>query len=215
MQKLTYKTIDQPFFHEIQKIKGSRFFVHFFPVHSKEETEAHLSEMRKKYYDATHNCYARRRGVQPQQDLFGNRNLSPKQERANDDGEPSNTAGKPILAMLAGAELFDVLAVVTRYFGGTLLGVWGLIQAYGATTKAGIEHLPIVEKEIKKTLKLTSSYDQLSTVQYLINKFDAQILSDHYSDHIEQTIAVNLAREPALIKELIDKQITFQTEEKN
>lgn len=70
MQKLTYKTIDQPFFHEIPKIKGSRFFVTFFPIHSKEEIDQHLEAMRKQYYDATHNCYAWRLGVQAQQDLF-------------------------------------------------------------------------------------------------------------------------------------------------
>lgn len=212
MQKLTYKTIDQPFFHEIPKIKGSRFFVTFFPIHSKEEIDQHLEAMRKQYYDATHNCYAWRLGVQAHQDLFWNRNISSKSERANDDGEPTNTAGKPILSVLAGEELFNVLAVVTRYFGGTLLGVGGLIQAYSATTKAWAQALPIIAKEIKRTIKLTYNYDQLATMQYLINKFDAQVLQDHYSEKIEQNIAVNLAREAALIKELIDKQIPFAKE---
>lgn len=207
MQKLTYKTIDTPHLFEIPKIKGSRFFATLFPVSDRESIDQHLETMRKKYYDATHNCYARRLWVQPQKDLFWSRVLNPCAERANDDWEPTNTAGKPILSVLTGAELFDILVVVTRYFGGTLLGVWGLIQAYTETTKAWVQHLQIIHKEITKKIKLTFSYDQLSYVQYLISKYESKVLEQHYADTISQTLEVNLAFYDVFCKELIDRQI--------
>lgn len=212
MQKLLYKTIDKPHFFEIPKIKGSRFFATLLPIKSKEEIEAHLEALRKQYYDATHNCYAWRLWTQPQQDLFWSRIVKSQFERASDDGEPANTAWKPILSVLTGAELFDILVVVTRYFGGTLLGVWGLIQAYTETTKAWVQNLQIVQKEIIKKIKLTFSYDQLSSVQYLISKYESSVLDQHYSDHIQQTLGVNIALLPSFQKELIDRQISYQEE---
>lgn len=116
MEKLTFTTLSAPFEYEIPKIKGSRFITTLIPLSSKEDLETQLSLIQKKYYDATHNCYARRLETEAQQDLFGNRSLFSKHERANDDGEPSNTAGKPILSVLKGNQIFDSLAVVTRYF---------------------------------------------------------------------------------------------------
>lgn len=209
MQKLTYKTLASPLVHEIPKIKGSRFFASFFPVQSKEEIDHYITELNKKYYDATHNCYARRLGVQANQDLFGQRNLSAKQERANDDGEPTNTAGKPILSVLTGAELFDCLVVVTRYFWGTLLGVGGLIQAYTQTTQAWVSASTVAYKEISTSLILSYSYDQLASVQYLYGKYSVKVIADHYADQITQTIAVNLAYLQTLEQELRDRQISY------
>lgn len=207
MQKLTYKTIQSPCQFEIPKIKGSRFFASLFPVHTKQEIEDQLNKIQKDYYDATHNCYARRLGIHPQQDLFGNWNLTAQQERANDDGEPANTAGKPILSVITGEGLFDVLVVVTRYFWGSLLGVGGLIQAYTASTKAGIASASIIYPEIKKNLTVQLSYDQIATVQYLISKYQAQVIKDEYWVHIQQTLAVNLAWYDSILAELREKQI--------
>ena len=209
MQKLTYKTINQPHFFEIPKIKGSRFFATLLPISSSEEANTHLDSLRKKYYDATHNCYARRLTPQVQQDLFWSRNLSTTDQRSSDDGEPANTAWKPILSVITGAELFEILVVVTRYFGGTLLGVWGLIQAYTETTKAGIQHLNIIEKEITKKIKLTHSYDQLSSVQYLLSKYEGKVIESHYDSSITQTLEVNLALAEIFQKELIERQISI------
>lgn len=207
MEKLTYKSLSQSIHVEIPKIKGSRFFATLIPVSSKSEIEENLSLIQSKYYDATHNCYARRLGTHAHQDLFGNRSIHALQERANDDGEPSNTAGKPILSVITGAAFFDILVVVTRYFGGTLLGVWGLIQAYTETTKAGIAALNPVFKEIKKKLTLHYRYDQLSQVQYLFNKYDAEIIEENYDSSIKQIVAINLAYWEWWIRELTDKQI--------
>lgn len=208
MQKLTYKTIDQPHFFEIPKIKGSRFFATLLPVSNQQDINTHLEHIRKKYYDATHNCYARRLSPTPQQDLFWSRNLSTIDQRSSDDGEPANTAWKPILSVITGAELFEILVIVTRYFWGTLLGVWWLIQAYTETTKAGIQHLNIIEKEIIKKIKLTFSYDQLSSVQYLLSKYEGKVLESHYDTTITQTLSINLAFADSFIKELIERQIT-------
>lgn len=209
MQKLTYKTINQPHFFEIPKIKGSRFFATLLPISSAEEANTQLDSLRKKYYDATHNCYARRLTPQAQQDLFWSRNLSTTDQRSSDDGEPANTAWKPILSVITGAELFEILVVVTRYFGGTLLGVWGLIQAYTETTKAGIQHLNIIEKEITKKIKLTHSYDQLSGVQYLLSKYEGKVIESHYDSSITQTLEVNLALAEIFQKELVERQISI------
>lgn len=115
-KKLTFTTLSAPFSYEIPKIKGSRFIATILPLSSKEDVENYLSLIQKKYYDATHNCYARRLESQAQTDLFGNWNLFSKYERVNDDGEPTNTAGKPILTVLKGNQIFDILVVVTRYF---------------------------------------------------------------------------------------------------
>jgi len=209
MQKLTYKTINQPHFFEIPKIKGSRFFATLLPISSAKEANTQLDSLRKKYYYATHNCYARRLTPQAQQDLFWSRNLSTTDQRSSDDWEPANTAWKPILSVITGAELFEILVVVTRYFGGTLLGVWGLIQAYTETTKAGIQHLNIIEKEITKKIKLTHSYDQLSSVQYLLSKYEGKVIESHYDSSITQTLEVNLALAEIFQKELIERQISI------
>ena len=100
MQKIFYTTIAEKFVHEIPKIKGSRFFGTIFPGESKEEVEQLFQSMKKEFYDATHNCSAYRVGLHIHQDLFGNTIIDPKYKKANDDGEPNSTAGKPILSVL-------------------------------------------------------------------------------------------------------------------
>lgn len=209
MQKLTYKTIATPLKVEIPKIKGSRFFATLFPIQSKQDADTHLEQMRKEYYDATHNCYARRCGVQVNQDLFWNRTLSPKLQRSSDDWEPVNTAWKPILSVITGEEVFDILVVITRYFWGTLLWVGGLIQAYTQTTKAWLEAIEPVYKPLETELQLSYTYDQLSSAQYLFDKYECKIAQEHYSDLIQQKILVNLWYLEALKKELTDRQLSF------
>lgn len=207
MEKLTAKVLSEEFQYEIPKIKGSRFITTLIPISSKEQMEESLLKIKKNYFDATHNCYAWRLGLQAQQDLFWNWSISSEQERANDDGEPSNTAGKPILNVLSGQQIFEVLAVVTRYFGGTLLGVGGLIQAYTESTKAALLHAPFTQKEITKKLTLQYGYDQLSLVQYFYNKYEIQIISENFDTTITQEIRVNIVFYEIMKKELLDKQI--------
>ena len=114
--------------------KKSRFIANIFPVHSEEEALAYIEEIRKKHYDARHNCFAY---------VIGEKN---EVMRGSDDGEPSGTAGRPMLEVLLGEELHDVLAVVTRYFGGTLLGTGGLVRAYSAAVKEGLSKTEVIER---------------------------------------------------------------------
>lgn len=210
MEKLFYTTISDTFQYEIPKIKGSRFITTLIPVTNKETIEDKLTKIRKKYFDATHNCYARRLWVDANQDLFFNWNITSHQDRANDDWEPSNTAWKPILTVLSWKPVFDILAVVTRYFWWTLLGVWWLIQAYTEWTKQALEHAPLIQKEITKELTLNYTYDQVSTVQYLFSKYETKVVSEKYDENIDQIINVNIALYDWLIKDLIDKQIKYK-----
>lgn len=210
MEKLTYTTISNTFQYEIPKIKGSRFIATLIPVNSKEEIDQELTKIKKKYFDATHNCYARRLWVDANQDLFMNWNITSHQDRANDDWEPSNTAWKPILTVLTWKPIFNVLAVVTRYFWWTLLWVWWLIQAYTESTKQALEKAPLIQNEITKEISLNYNYDNVSTVQYLYSKYSTKINSENYDTNIQQTIAVNVAFYESFIKELIDKQIKYQ-----
>ena len=210
MEKLTYTTLSNTFQFEIPKIKGSRFITTLIPVNSKEEIDEELTKIKKKYFDATHNCYARRIWVDANQDLFMNWNITSHQDRANDDWEPSNTAWKPILTVLTWKPIFNVLAVVTRYFWWTLLWVWWLIQAYTESTKQALEKAPLIQNEITKEISLNYNYDDVSTVQYLYSKYSTKINSENYDTNIQQTIAVNVAFYDSFIKELIDKQIKYQ-----
>ncbi len=210
MEKLTYTTLSNSFQYEIPKIKGSRFIATLIPVNSKEEIDEELTKIKKKYFDATHNCYARRLWVDANQDLFMNWNITSHQDRANDDWEPSNTAWKPILTVLTWKPIFNVLAVVTRYFWWTLLWVWWLIQAYTESIKQALEKAPLIQNEITKEISLNYNYDDVSTVQYLYSKYSTKINSENYDTNIQQTIAVNVAFYDSFIKELIDKQIKYQ-----
>lgn len=210
MEKLTYTTLSNTFQYEIPKIKGSRFIATLIPVNSKEEIDEELTKIKKKYFDATHNCYARRLWVDANQDLFMNWNITSHQDRANDDWEPSSTAWKPILTVLTWKPIFNVLAVVTRYFWWTLLWVGWLIQAYTESTKQALEKAPLIQNEITKEISLNYNYDDVSTVQYLYSKYSTKINSENYDTNIQQTIAVNVAFYDSFIKELIDKQIKYQ-----
>lgn len=210
MEKLTYTTLSNTFQYEIPKIKGSRFIATLIPVNSKEEIDEELTKIKKKYFDATHNCYARRLWVDANQDLFMNWNITSHQDRANDDWEPSNTAWKPILTVLTWKPIFNVLAVVTRYFWWTLLWVGWLIQAYTESTKQALEKAPLIQNEITKEISLNYNYDDVSTVQYLYSKYSTKINSENYDTNIQQTIAINVAFYDSFIKELIDKQIKYQ-----
>ena len=207
MEKLLYTTLSETFQYEIPKIKGSRFITTLIPITTKEQIDEELTKIRKKYFDATHNCYAWRYWVDANQDLFLNWNITSHQERANDDWEPSNTAWKPILTVLNWKQIHNVLAVVTRYFWWTLLWVWWLIQDYTESTKQAIEHAPLIKKEITKEISINYTYNQVSIVQYLFSKYNTKVINEKYDKTISQNIAVNTSFLYQLEKELKDKQI--------
>ena len=136
-------------------VKKSRFLGITFPIETEEEAMEKITEIRKKYYDARHNCYAYR---------------LPEKEKFSDDGEPSQTAGKPMLDVLAGAGLVGALVVVTRYFGGTLLGTGGLVRAYTDAAKEAVAASEIREIRPKRTMICRVSYTDLGRVQYLFRE---------------------------------------------
>ena len=136
-------------------IKKSRFLGITFPVETAEEAAEKIAMIRKKYYDARHNCYAYR---------------LVDQEKFSDDGEPSQTAGKPMMDVLTGAGLTGVLVVVTRYFGGTLLGTGGLVRAYTEAAKEAVKNSRISEIVPKRSMVLTIRYPELGKIQYLFRE---------------------------------------------
>lgn len=136
-------------------VKKSRFLGITFPVETAEEAAERIAGIRKKYYDARHNCYAYR--------LVG-------AEKFSDDGEPSQTAGKPMLDVLAGAGLTGALVVVTRYFGGTLLGTGGLVRAYTEAAQEAVKHSKVMEIRPRRTVACTVQYSDLGRIQYLFRE---------------------------------------------
>lgn len=151
----TFKSISAPA-EGIYKEKGSKFLAFAYPVVSEEEVKAILESVRKEYYDARHHCYAWRLG------------LNGDQWRYNDDGEPSSTAGRPIYGQILSRELSDVLIVVVRYFGGTKLGVPGLIRAYRTAAADALDHAAVVEKVASEGFAVTFDYAGMDRVMRVL-----------------------------------------------
>ena len=154
----TYRTIKEPA-EGLYKEKGSKFMAFAFPVRTAEEVKGHLEQLRKEYFDARHHCYAYILG--PTKDAY----------RANDDGEPSGTGGRPIHGQLLSADLTDTLVVVVRYYGGVLLGASGLANAYKTAARDAISHAEIVEKTIDVRYRLHFEYVAMNDVMRIIKDF--------------------------------------------
>lgn len=191
MEKLTYKTIKEHSKYEISKIKWSKFLGNVFHVENKEDADQYIHEIETKYPDASHHCFAYRYEVQMNLDIFNNKIYTCKYNKVSDAGEPISTAGKPIMNMIEKHELHNILIVVTRYFGGTLLGVGGLIQAYGECAKQVIEHAKISEDEITKTIKFSYDFDLVSVVRNIVNKYQAKIIEEKYEEQASMKIGIN------------------------
>lgn len=160
----TYLTISSPS-EAVYKDKGSKFLAFAYPVSSVDEIKNILAEKRREFYDARHVCYAYMLGYE--------RNTF----RANDDGEPSGTAGRPILGQINSAGLTDILIVVVRYFGGTLLGTSGLIQAYKTAAADAIANASIEERIVEKQFVANCGYDMLNSVMRIIKSFNLRVIS--------------------------------------
>ena len=166
----------------IFKEKSSKFLCFAYHVESEEEIAARLESLRKQYYDATHHCYAWRLGP------FG------EKFRANDDGEPSSTAGKPILGQLLSNEITNCLIVVVRYFGGTKLGVPGLIAAYKESAAAVIEVAKVVERTVDTRAKIDFSYIAMNDVMRIIKEEQPKIEEQIFDNLCSMTISVRNSR---------------------
>ena len=173
----TYLTIEKAS-EGIFKDKGSKFLAYAYPVASEEKIKEHLAELRKLHPSARHHCYAFRLGAAKQ--AF----------RANDDGEPSNTAGKPILGQIQSKDLTNILIVVVRYFGGTLLGVSGLINAYKLAALDSIQNANIIEKTVDEVYELKFDYLQMNDVMKIIKDQHLQILHQNFELNGELSFSV-------------------------
>lgn len=166
-----YKTIIEAGTGEIVE-KKSHFIGYVRHTESEEEALAFINEIRKKHYDARHNCFAY--CVDGEQQT----------QRFSDDGEPGGTAGKPILEVIKGNELCDVCIVVTRYFGGTLLGTGGLVRAYTDAAKACIENTQVLAKRRMIPMKLHTNYTDFGKIQYLLASEEIPILDNEYGEDV-------------------------------
>lgn len=173
--------------------KKSKFIANIYYVQSQEEVENILKEIRKKYYDARHNCYA--------YSILTNNGIVNKM---SDDGEPSGTAGAPMLNIITKNELTNILVVVTRYFGGILLGTGGLVKAYSEATMQALEKATIVNEEIGYEVEIIVLYNEWEKVKYYLEKSNILIIDVKYNEKIVSKIEVT-EEEKNKIKELIDE----------
>ena len=155
----TYKTLKNPTEPVLYKDKGSKFIGYAFPIESKDNFKAHIDKLKQEHSSAGHFCFAYQLGIDT------------PYHRTSDDGEPSNTAGLPIYGQLQAFGVTNVLVVVVRYFGGTKLGVGGLISAYKTTAKLSLEASHIQTRDVLIPLKLTFAYKELSQVMRIIKKY--------------------------------------------
>lgn len=177
----TYKSIAGPSKGQYRDL-GSRFLAFVYPVETEEEIKSIISGIKKEYFDARHHCYAYRLGREGEQ------------WRANDDGEPSSTAGRPILGQLLSNELSDVLVVVVRYFGGTKLGVPGLIKAYKSATQDALANARIVEKISTVLLTIEFDYLRMNDVMKLLKDLNITILEQQFDLSCRISVRVRLSQ---------------------
>lgn len=160
--------------------KKSRFIATVAPVESEEEALAFIEAMKKKYWDARHNCFAY---------VIGERG---QLARCSDDGEPGGTAGKPMLDVLLGEEIRNIVVVVTRYFGGTLLGTGGLVRAYSSSTQAGIRASVIITRIRGLKLNIKTDYNGLGKVQYILGQRGIKLIDSIYTENVELSVLLPL-----------------------
>ena len=177
-----YKSIGTPT-EGIYKESGNRFLAFAYPVETEEEAKALLQEKRKEYYDARHHCLAFRIGHKG--DLW----------RASDDGEPSGSAGKPILGQIDSAGLSDIAVIVVRYFGGVKLGIPGLVRAYKTATADALSKADIVTKTAAKLFEVEFDYLQMNAVMKVIKGLDISPAKQEFADNCSLTVRVRLSQE--------------------
>lgn len=173
----TYKTILEASPEVLYKEKNSKFFGFAFPVTSEEEVKLHLEQLKKEHFSARHWCYAFQIGT------------TKMQYRANDDGEPNNSAGMPIYGQIQSFDLSNILIVVVRYFGGVKLGVGGLISAYREAAKMAIENATIIEKTIDVHFVITFDYKNMNKVMRIIKEKNLAIISQVMNENCQIEIA--------------------------
>lgn len=172
--------------------KKSRFIATVCPAESEEEAIVFIEEMKKKYYDAKHNCSAFVIGSKAQL------------TRSSDDGEPSGTAGRPMLEVLLGSGIRNIVAVVTRYFGGTLLGTGGLVRAYSGVLKEALQKCETAHQHFGVKLKIRTDYNMVGKIQYILASKKIDIEDSVYMADVEMTVIVPIEEYDRLCKEIAE-----------
>ena len=174
-----FKTISNDSEAEIIE-KKSKFIANIFYVETREEAEEKIKEIKKKYFDARHNCFA--------YSIFTKDRII---ERFSDDGEPSGTAGAPMLNILSSQNLRNVVVIVTRYFGGILLGTGGLVRAYTGAVQEALKNVEIIEKYLGLEVKLEVNYPNLEKLKYYLKQNEIKILSSEYLENIKVLVEMS------------------------
>lgn len=189
MENDVYRTIEADA-EALFKEKSSKFLCFAYHVTTEEQIRERLEVLYKKYYDATHHCYAWRLGLRGE--TF----------RANDDGEPSSTAGKPILGQLLSHEITDCLIVVVRYFGGTKLGVSGLIEAYKTSAAEVIAAAEVVERTVDDRIEVRFSYMAMNEVMRVIKDMQPKIVEQCFDNLCTMTLTIRQSQSEQLLTRL-------------
>lgn len=188
MSKDSFHTLGLPTTGEFRD-RGSKFFAYAFPVRTEEDAQQHLEAVRKQHPKARHHCYAYRLG------------LDKNNFRANDDGEPSGTAGRPILGQIDSFGLTNVFIVVVRYFGGTLLGTSGLINAYKISVQDALQKAEIIEQTVEDVFRLTFGYALMPDVMNAVKKLEIKVLKQEFGEEGMLEIAIRQGeREQTLVR---------------
>lgn len=172
--------------------KKSRFIATVIPITSEEEALSFIEQKKKEYWDASHNCSAYTLGMRHET------------ARCSDDGEPQKTAGRPMLDVLLGEDVHNVCVVVTRYFGGTLLGTGGLVRAYQAATKAGLDASVVTEKRYGIPVSVVTDYNSIGKLQYIIAQMELFTQETLYTDTVTVTVLTTEASRDAFIKKVTE-----------
>jgi uncharacterized YigZ family protein len=188
MEKDVYKTILVPSEETLFKEKGSKFFGYTFPVLTEDDVKERLEELKKKHHSARHFCYAYQLGIEK------------IKFRANDDGEPNNSAGLPIYGQIQSFEVTNILIVSVRYFGGTKLGVGGLISAYKTSAQMALQASDILEKTINIDYRLTFNYDLMNAVMRVVKEKNLNIIAQKLELNCEYIISVRKKDAPSIFK---------------
>jgi len=186
-----YFTIAQPAFAEF-KDRGSKFIAYTFPIASKEEVKKRLQDLKKEHPKAVHYCLAYRIGLE------GN------EFRVSDDGEPGGTAGKPILNQIDSKQLTNILVIVVRYFGGTLLGVPGLINAYKSATAMALQLTPVIQKPVELVHELQFDYTKMNDVMMVVKQYNCSLMNQEIQLFCLLKIGIPKARLEEVLYKLHD-----------
>jgi uncharacterized YigZ family protein len=189
MAVFSYLTIQAPS-TGLFKEKGSKFLAFAFPVSDESQIKEHIAELKKKFFDARHHCFA------------WILDADKKRFRAFDDGEPNHSAGDPIIGQIRSRGLTNVLVVVVRYFGGTKLGVSGLIAAYKTAADEALKNAIVVECEVKKTLTIDYNYDNSAEVMRMVKEYDLEVISQDFHESCSMTVSVGLKNKTPLVERI-------------